>query len=216
MNNNNQPMQILTTILRFVQYSTIKYKIDESHALGHSMNVLYYAQQNFNKEVIKNPTLRTQEQLIYSAAMLHDLYDRKYPTSTIMPIRTVLQYKLKIHDIDAAEKIINTMSYSKVKKQGYPDLGKYQLAYHIVREADLLASYDFDRAMIYNMYHTTSDIFNTFKESKEFFENRVLKYQEQDMFLTDYGKSKSLELQIKSMEQITTWNNVIQSFERYN
>jgi len=70
--------------------------------------------------------------------------------------------------------------------------------------------------MIYNMYHTTSDIFNTFKESKEFFENRVLKYQEQDMFLTDYGKSKSLELQIKSMEQITTWNNVIQSFERYN
>jgi hypothetical protein len=180
------------------------------------MNVLYYAQQNFNKEVIKNPTLRTQEQLIYSVAMLHDLYDRKYPTSTIMPIRTVLQYKLKIHDIDAVEKIINTMSYSKVKKQGYPDLGKYQLAYHIVREADLLASYDFDRAMIYNMYHTTSDIFNTFKESKEFFENRVLKYQEQDMFLTDYGKSKSLELQIKSMEQITTWNNVIQSFERYN
>ena len=46
-------MKILTTILRFVQYSTMKYKIDESHALGHSMNVLYYAQQNFNNEVIK-------------------------------------------------------------------------------------------------------------------------------------------------------------------
>ena len=209
-------MKILTTILRFVQYSTMKYKIDESHALGHSMNVLYYAQQNFNNEVIKNPILRTQEQVIYSAAMIHDLYDRKYPTDTITPIRTVLQYKLKINDIDAVEQIVNTMSYSKVKKQGYPELGKYQLAYHIVREADLLASFDFDRTMIYNMYHTTSDIFNTFKESKEFFENRVLKYEEQNFFLTDYGKSKARKLRIKSIEQIKSWNSVIQSFERYN
>jgi hypothetical protein len=179
------------------------------------MNVLYYSQQIYNQEVIKTPALRTQEQVIYSAAMIHDLYDRKYPAPTIAPIRTIFQFKLKTHDIDAVEQIVNTMSYSKTKQYGYPDLGKYQKAYHIVREADLLASYDFDRAMIYNMYHTTDDVFNSFKESKEFFENRVLKYEEQDIFLTDYGKSKAHELRIKSIEQIKSWNSVIQSFERY-
>jgi HD superfamily phosphodiesterase len=193
----------------------MKYKIDESHALGHSMNVLYYSQQIYNKEVLKTPMLRTQEQVIYSAAMMHDLYDQKYPAPTIPSIRTVLQFKLKTHDIEAVEQIVNTMSYSKIKQHGYPKLGKYQQAYHIVREADLLASYDFDRAMIYNMYHTTNDVFNTFKESKEFFENRVLKYEQQDIFLTDYGKSKAQELRIKSIEQIKSWNSIIQSFERY-
>ena len=208
-------MRILTTILRFVQYSTIKHKIDESHALGHSMNVLYYAQQIYNKEVLKIPLLRTQEQVIYSAAMIHDLYDRKYPAPTMPSIRTLLQFKLKTHDIDAVEQIVNTMSYSKVKEDGYPKLGKYQQAYHIVREADLLASYDFDRTMIYHMFHKTDDVFNTFKESKEFFENRVQKYEQQSIFLTDYGKSKSRELRIKSIEQIKSWNSVIQSFERY-
>ena len=208
-------MRILTTILRFVQFSSIKYKIDESHALGHSMNVLYYAQQIYNTEVIKTPILRNQEQVIYSAAMIHDLYDRKYPAPTIPSIRTLLQFKLKTHDIDAVEQIVNTMSYSKVKTDGYPKLGKYQTAYHIVREADLLASYDFDRTMIYHMYHNTDDIFNTFKESKEFFENRVMKYNNNNIFLTDYGRTKSRELQIKSIEQIKSWNSIIQSFERY-
>jgi HD superfamily phosphodiesterase len=208
-------MRILTTILRFVQYSSMKYKIDESHALGHSMNVLYYAQQIYNQEVVKNPILRTQEQVIYSAAMIHDLYDRKYPAPTIPSIKTVLQFKLKTQDIDAVEQIVNKMSYSKVKTNGFPDLGKYQTAYHIVREADLLTSYDFDRAMIYNMYHTTGDVFETFKESREFFENRVLKYENQDIFTTDYAKTNAHNLRIKSIEQIKSWNSVIQSFERY-
>jgi hypothetical protein len=179
------------------------------------MNVLYYAQQIYNQEVLKTPILRTHEQVIYSAAMIHDLYDRKYPAPTIPSIKTLLQFKLKTHDIDAVEQIVNTMSYSKVKQNGYPDLGKYQKDYHIVREADLLSSYDFDRTMIYHMYHNTEDIFNTFKESKEFFENRVLKYEQQDIFLTDYGKSKARELRIKSIEQIKSWNSVIHSFERY-
>jgi hypothetical protein len=179
------------------------------------MNVLYYAQQIYNTEVIKTPILRNQEQVIYSAAMIHDLYDRKYPAPTIPSIRTLLQFKLKTHDIDAVEQIVNTMSYSKVKTDGYPKLGKYQTAYHIVREADLLASYDFDRTMIYHMYHNTDDIFNTFKESKEFFENRVMKYNNNNIFLTDYGRTKSRELQIKSIEQIKSWNSIIQSFERY-
>jgi len=55
-------------------------------------------------------------------------------------------------DLEIIGKIIGTMSYSKVKANGYPELGEYQLAYHIVREADLLAAYDIDRCIIYTMY----------------------------------------------------------------
>ena len=29
------------------------------------------------------------------------------------------------------------MSYSKVKKSGFPDMNEFQTAYHIVRESDL-------------------------------------------------------------------------------
>ena len=43
------------------------------------------------------------------------------------------------------------MSYSKVNKNGFPELGNYQLCYNIVREADLLASYNIDRCIIYQM-----------------------------------------------------------------
>ena len=46
-------------------------------------------------------------------------------------------------------KIITTMSYSKVKKDGFPvfeNMDHYWV-YHVVREADLLSAYDFDRSM---------------------------------------------------------------------
>ena len=38
--------------------------------------------------------------------------------------------------------IVDTMSYNKVITSGFPYHGEYQRAYHIVREADLLAGYD--------------------------------------------------------------------------
>jgi len=68
------------------------------------------------------------------------------------------------------------MSYSKVKKQGFPSLGKYQLAYHIVREADLLTAYDFDRCMIYHMSKNNSNVREAYYNAEELFHNRVLRH----------------------------------------
>jgi len=208
-------MRVLTTLLRFAQYTSLKYKIDESHSLGHSMDVLFYAQNNYKQQVLKTPQLKLQEPIIYSASILHDLYDHKYPTDGIHDIQTVLKHKLKPTDIEIVDKIVHTMSYSVVKKNGFPDLGKYQLAYHIVREADLLSSLDFDRAMLYHFHHTTDDVIKTYENSKEFFENRVLKYQQDNLFMTDYGKATAQKLRIKSIEQMQTWYNIIQAYERY-
>ena len=63
--------------------------------------------------------------------------------------------------LDIIFQIITTMSYSTVKKNGFPSLNEYQLAYHIVREADLLAAYDIDwfnpSATLIEHYKYTND-----------------------------------------------------------
>lgn len=208
-------MRVLTTLLRFVQYTCIKNKIDESHGLGHSMKVLHYAQENLKIQIPKNPALLKQEPIIYTAAILHDIYDRKYTSVDTPPVAEVLKYKLKPHEIKVVEQIINTMSYSKVKKEGFPEMGDYQNAYHIVRESDLLASYDVDRTLIYHMFHSKDDFWKTYEESCEFCENRVLKYHDDNLFMTEYGKSKGQELHTKLKEHLASWKSVIHTYDRY-
>ena len=82
-----------------------------------------------------------------------------------------LNYKKE--KIDVIGDIIGTMSYSKIKKNGFPDLGEYQNEFNVVREADLLAAYDIDRAIIYNMTKSNNDFeFNCSSR----FEDEVNKY----------------------------------------
>ena len=76
--------------------------------------------------------------------------DKKYMDEKegIKEIEKFLESKLSDDEINIILSIITTMSYSTVKANGYPDLGFYQTAYHIVREADLLSAYNFDRCVI--------------------------------------------------------------------
>jgi|LauGreDrversion4_2_1035121.scaffolds.fasta_scaffold31282_3 hypothetical protein len=208
-------MRLLTTLLRFVQYTSLKNGIDESHSLGHSMNVLHYAHRIYLDQRIKSPQLKTQEPIIYSAAILHDMYDHKYTNNNIPPLTNVLQYYLKPHEIAAVRNIIDTMSYSVVKTDGFPYLQDYQWAYHIVREADLLSSYDIDRAMIYHMFHSREDVLASFENTKAFYESRIKNYQKDNLFMTEYGKAKASELNRKSIEQLENWKSIIQSYDRY-
>jgi hypothetical protein len=97
--------------------------------------------------------------------------------------------------IDIATKIILTMSYSKVKKVGYPELGDYQMAYHIVRESDLLTAYDFDRSMIYHMSVSGVEIEGAYENAKDIFMKRILKHNEEKLFFTDYAKEESILLE---------------------
>jgi len=94
--------------------------------------------------------------------------------------------------------IIGTMSYSKVKANGYPEMGEYQLAYHIVREADLLAAYDIDRCIMYDMYRNNSDYFDALQEAFELFEKRVFRMRRHRLFTTSYAKRESLKLHKKA------------------
>ena len=204
-------MKLISSLLEFVSFTSRKYAIDESHGLGHSMDVLVNAHAIYSSEVIKNSFLRDQERLIYTSAIIHDMCDRKYmnPDEGIHSIESFLNDKITKKEIDITKQIISTMSYSKVKKNGFPELKEYQLAYHIVREADLLAAYDVDRCIIYNMNCLGGSLMTAYSDAKKIFENRIFKHFEDELFITDYSREKGKELEIQAYKRFEHWEKII-------
>jgi len=209
-------MKLLPTLFRFVQLTSMKHNIDESHSIGHSMEVLHNVHEIYINTMFKHPELKDQESVIYTSAIIHDMCDKKYLNQTdgIYQINDLLKHKMNYRDIEITDKIISTMSYSTVKKVGYPDLGKYQMAYHIVREADLLTAYDFDRSIIYHMYKTDGDFLKSYDNAIDLFEKRVLRHHIDELFITDFSKRKGQELHTKSLAQIASWKKIMESYER--
>jgi HD superfamily phosphodiesterase len=206
-------MSLLSKLFHFVLLTSKKYGIDESHGLSHSMNVLHYANKIYEHEVISYPILKSQEKLIYVSAILHDMCDKKYvdETSALKEIENFLQEEdaLTPTEINMSKQIMTTMSYSKVKKNGFPIMGGYQKAYHVVRESDLLTAYDFDRCVIFKMNQELCDLEDAFKNANELFENRVLKHNEDNLFLLDYSKRESLILHEVALQRINSWKKII-------
>jgi len=206
-------MSLLSKLVHFVLLTTKKYQIDESHGLSHSMNVLHYANKIYEDEVKSYPILKNQEKLIYVSAILHDMCDKKYldEASGLREIESFLQEEdaLSPTEINMSKQIMSTMSYSKVKQVGFPIMGGYQKAYHIVREADLLTAYDFDRCIIYKINKNGGDLEDAFKNANELFENRVLKHNEDNLFLFDYSKRESVLLHEIALQRISGWKRIM-------
>jgi hypothetical protein len=188
-----------------------KYHIDESHGLEHSMNALIYANDIFQEEIKDKPQLIPHENIIYVSSVLHDMCDKKYINEEkgLAEIENYLSGKIYPYELHATKKIITTMSYSKVKKYGFPDLGEYQNAYHVVREADLLSAYDFDRSMLYHMHTQNTTIENAFINAKDLFVGRVLKHNEDGLFYTKYGMRESVKLHDQSIHRIWKWKRIL-------
>ena len=105
--------------------------------------------------------------------------------------------------------IMNTMSYSKVKLNGFPDMGEFQMAYHIVREADLLAAYDFDRCMVYDMYKKGSNVDEAYEHAKNLFYNRVFKHYSDGLLITDYSQTQHFILKPLVHQRMRSWNQIL-------
>ena len=172
---------------------TKKYNIDESHSLKHSMEVMRFASDIYDSELVSNPHLLGQRDVIILSAILHDMCDKKY-VDEVEGLAEIQRYMSEFSDFPVIAKIITTMSYSKVKKNGYPDLGIYQLAYHIVREADLLAAYDIDRCIIFAMAVHKMNYTDAVDHADELFKGRVMKYIDDGLFVTEYSKRKAGKL----------------------
>jgi hypothetical protein len=123
-------------------------------------------------------------------------------TQGIIRYRDYLAYHMTPDELDAMSSIISTMSYSKVKANGYPKLGKFQLAYHIVREADLLAAYDVDRCVMYGMYNENKNYVDSVKRAADLFESRVFKMRRDKLFVTSYSKRESLRLHKRAKAEL--------------
>jgi HD superfamily phosphodiesterase len=201
-------MKLLNHLFDFVVLTSKEFNIDESHALKHSMDVYYFSNEIFRSEVVKNSYLDNHKKIIDICAILHDMCDKKYMDEKI-GVDKISDY---IKDIttekekDICLNIISTMSYSTIKKNGFPNLDEYQLAYNIVREADLLASYDFDRCIMYQMLKNNKKYDESFDDAKNVFEKRVFKYREDKLFTTDYALIQSGILHFDAIKRINNMN----------
>ena len=214
-------IKILTTMVllvelinhgfRYVINTSNHFKIDESHALKHSMEVYGFAKRIYESEVKNNPQLEQQRKIIYMAAIGHDMCDKKYMDEKegIVRYKNYLTSYMLSDDLDVMGKIIETMSYSKVKVNGYPDLGEYQLAYHIVREADLLAAYDIDRCIMYSIHYTSIEYSEGLKRALELFDNRVFRMRQDRLFKTKYSRNESLKLHKKAKIDVESLKNIL-------
>jgi len=208
-------IQLMNALFQFVMLMTAKHKIDDSHGIKHSMDVLHFAKNIYDYESPKNSLLQGQERVIYVSSVVHDLCDKKYMNETvgIMEINDFLKDSRLIEheEINAVEKIISTMSYSTVKKKGYPDLGKYQHAYHIVREADLLSAYDFDRCMIYSIAKKHENVEEAYNNARDLFYSRILKYDGDQLLLSEYSRNASKKLYTNAIRRMTVWKKILRT-----
>ena len=181
-----------------------RFDIDESHSLKHSMEVYAFTKRIIISETPTYPDLVKHREIIYLSAILHDMCDKKYTAETdgVDILREKLRDLVDEHSLWVIIKIITTMSYSTVKKDGYPELGEYQMAYHIVREADLLAAYDIDRCIMYSMYTKHVEYDEALWIAVKLFYVRVLKYKVDGLFITDFSKQESEKLHENAVKMI--------------
>ena len=195
---------IINKAVELVMILCKKFNIDESHSLKHSMEVYNFALRIYESELPMNSYLEEQKDIIVVAAILHDTIDKKYVAEEdgIEEIRKYLNDFMTPEKLSVIFQIITTMSYSTVKKNGFPLLGDYQLAYHIVREADLLAAYDIDRCIMYSMYKKNENYLKALDTAIVLFEHRVFRHRKDRLFVTNYSKKLSVKLHKKAKKDI--------------
>ena len=177
------------------------HNIDESHAMKHSMDVFHHTLHSYQFHVERFPFLAEQRNVLFVAAIVHDMCDSKYVDESI-GLRCIydrLQTFLTPEEFNHMALILTTMSYSTVKENGYPDLKEWQLGYHIVREADLLSAYDFDRCIMYGMFRGNFTYSEALVNASNIYHYRVLRYIEDRLFITEYGLSTAHELHSKAL-----------------
>ena len=211
-------MNLLNYLFQYVMLMTSKHNIDESHGLSHSMNSLYFANKIYQKEAQKYPYLKDHENIIYVSSVLHDMCDKKYMqqdeglkdiSKFIESLETKNEKIFQKQEIDVVENIISTMSYSYVKKNGFPNMGKYQVAYNVVREADLLCAYDFDRCMIYQMNKNNGNVSDAYNDAVNLFDVRMFRHMNDGLLLTNYARNNYQFLEHQSKNRIHHWKRIL-------
>jgi hypothetical protein len=152
-------------------------KIDSSHNEQHMARVARMTERL--NELCGRAVGQDEKDVMILAAFTHDLCDHKYTdvgAGLEVIDRWLAQLPIRDDQRHAVCRIISTMSYSKVKEFGYPtDLGKWTLAYHHTRIADLIDAYDIDRCYVYQSHkHPEMSEEDKWRAVIQLFEIRVL------------------------------------------
>ena len=200
------------TIVNFILTQCKQYKIDESHALNHALNVFTTSIKIYDHEKESNPFLEQQKRIIFTSALIHDTCDSKYTdeTTSLQHINTLLvNEQYRSDEIGAITNIITKMSYHKIKQHGFPDMGDYQCAFNIVREADLLCGYDFNRVILYGIYKQDLEYIESFRRSRELYYERMDNQISDGLFFTYYGKQLAIKLNEENKDIIKTLEKIL-------
>jgi primase-polymerase (primpol)-like protein len=203
---------LITPALQLVIRTCAAFSIDESHGLKHSLQVMHYAETLWNLEsstFSSTFSSNNMKDVVLLSACLHDMCDKKYMNEADgleyldreMALFVPPETRKPVLDI------VSTLSYSKVKKRGFPSLGDYQLAYHVVREADLLAAYDVDRCIIYSLIMEKSTYEQAVIRCINQFEQRMLRHMEDRLFVTSSGIEMAKQLHIEAEKRIQEFRN---------
>jgi hypothetical protein len=198
-------MEFYNYLFNFVVLTCRLFNIDESHGLKHSMDVYYYSNIIYDSLVEENPDLKKYKEVIDIASILHDMCDKKYMSEHdgLERIRSNMYDFIEEDKLNVSLSIISKLSYSYIKKHGYPDMGLCQMAYDIVGEADRLASYDFERCIIYQMMRKNESYEKSFEDAITLFDNRIFKYIDEGLFKTDCGKKIAQQMHNDALTRIS-------------
>ena len=155
---------LIQNSLHVVKEHCQKYQIDESHNEKHSKEVVDYSIEMI--KTISDISIDEQQVIILSS-IFHDAVDHKYIFDNnidilrglLKKVLTEKNYRLIPYVLD----IISNMSFSKTVIRQNDNSLVFQLpermknhpflrSYHIVRNADLLSSYNLKRAIFYNIH----------------------------------------------------------------
>ena len=195
-------------VLEFVEKMCWKYCIDESHNVTHSLDCIQFA--NLLLDENQNVS-RDEKTVILFAAAVHDTVDKKY-TQSSLAVKEVRDFFESIdlpHElIEAIVSIITTMSYSylldrKKNGQSFPDHGKWQNAYDIVRHADLLCSYRVKRCLQYQKHLTPyiSDE-DAMERVRHLFQVRVFAYKVNKWLTLEKAVELSIDLEKEAKKEL--------------
>jgi hypothetical protein len=172
----------MESLFIFIEQMCKKHNIDESHGVKHAKWTMLRAHQILSKMRYID---EDERRMALFAAALHDMCDHKY-TDVAKSSREIRDWLISRgwidEDADALIKIITTMSYSKLKDtfangSGYPEHGKWQMAYHIARHADLLEGYTVARCILYDRHvHPERTEDQHWLRAEELFQTRIFTY----------------------------------------
>ena len=209
---------LIQNSLHVVKEHCQKYQIDESHNEKHSKEVVDYCIQMI--KTISDISIDEQQVIILSS-IFHDAVDHKYIfdknidilRGLLKKVLTEKNYRLIPYVLD----IISNMSFSKTVIRQNDNSLVFQLpermknhpflrSYHIVRNADLLSSYNLKRAIFYNIHKKSGlqkplEIFN---EVYDLYYKRMFVLRKYNIinFNNDFCKEASAYLEKQSFLQL--------------